>query len=401
MLQYSDLASPDFYRNPYPLYEKLRAAGPFVQMAPKALITGRAETVRAVLLDRKMGKAYLQAVHSRYGEAGVQQPVFQALSRTLLMMNPPTHTRLRALLMKAFNAKQIDSMREMSQASSDELIDALPTDRTFDLVSGFTTPMPVRLICKMMDMPVEDALMLGGEVSKMGQALEAAPLNAEQLAAANAANVSLEAYFRDLVAARRKKPGSDLISMLLSVNDNGDTLTEDEVVSNVLLVFAAGHETTGNMIGNALIALHRHPDQLEKLRENPELLPRAINECIRFDSSLQAVQRIALEDTEIAGVPIPQGTLVMLSLGAANHDPAQYAEAEKLIIDRPEAKEMPLMFAAGIHYCIGARLALLELESALGTILRRLPTLRLTNLDNLEWQPRNVLRGVKSLMCTV
>ncbi|MEM5386553.1 cytochrome P450 [Paraburkholderia phymatum] len=400
-MKYTDLASAEFYRDPYPLYQHLRQAGPFIPIAPNTLMTGRAEIVRSVLLDRKMGKAYLQAVRSRYGEAGVQQRVFQALSRTLLMMNPPTHTRLRALLMKAFNTKQIDSMREMSQATSDELIDALPTDGPFDLVSGFTTPMPVRLICKIMDMRVEDALMLGAEVSKMGQALEAAPLNTEQLAAANAANVNLEAYFKDLVAARRKKPGSDLISMLLSVNDNGDTLTEEEVVSNVLLVFAAGHETTGNMIGNALIALHRHPDQLEKLRAHPELLPSAINECIRFDSSLQAVQRIALEDTEIAGIPIPRGTLVMLSLGAANRDPAQYAEPEKLTIDRPETTAIPLMFAAGIHYCIGARLAMLELESALGTILRRLPTLRLTNLDNLEWQPRNVLRGVKSLMCAV
>jgi cytochrome P450 len=328
---------------------------------------------------------------------GVSQPVFQALSRVLLMMNPPMHTRLRALLMKAFNAKQIESLRATSLSVAEELIDALPTDGPFDLMSAFAVPMPIRIICKMMDLSVDDAPMLGAEVSKLVQSLEAAPLTPDQVASANLATRHLEAYFKDVVSARRKRPGTDLISTLLSVNDNGDTFSEDEIVSNAILLFASGHETTSNMIGNALISLHRHPDQLDRLKAFPELLPQAVSECLRYDSSVQIVQRVALEDTDIEGIAVPKGTIVLLSLGAANHDSAQFEEPSSLMIERPEGTCRSIMFAGGIHYCLGARLAILELETALGTVLRRLPALRLTNLDDLQWHPRNTLRGVTSL----
>jgi cytochrome P450 len=399
-MNYTDLASPDFYKDPYPLYQRLRDAGQLVPIAPRTLISGHFDVIRALLVDRKMGKAYMEAVRSRYGEAGVQQPVFQALSRMLLMMNPPAHTRLRTLLMKAFNARQIDLLREISQSTADELIDALPAGQPFDIMSQFALPMPIRIICRMMDVRVEDAPMLGADVGRLAQAFEAAPLNADQIAMTNTALSNLEAYFRDVVAARRRKPGTDLISTMLSVNDNGDTLSEDEIIWNVIFVFAAGHETTSNMIGNALIALHRHPDQLDKLRAQPELLTRAVNECVRYDSSVQVVQRVALEDTEVEGIAIPAGTIVVLSLGAANRDPSQFDEPDTLLIERPESASPALMFSGGIHYCLGARLAMLELETALGTVLRRLPELRLTNLAELQWHPRNTLRGVVSLLAT-
>jgi len=399
-MKYSDLASTEFYQNPYPLYERLRQAGPLVQIAPNTLIAGRYESVRAVLADKKMGKAYMLAVQSRYGESGPRQPAFQMLSRVLLMMNPPTHTRLRALLMKAFNSKQVELMRETIEAVADELVDALPSDKPFDLVSDFAVPMPLRIICRMMDVPLADASMLGAETERFAQALEAAPLNAEQLERANAATQNMAAYFRDVVAARRRRPGTDLISMLMSVNENGDAFTEDEIVSNAILMFAAGHETTANMIGNALIALHRNPEELAKLRAQPELLSDAVTECIRYDGSIQAIQRVALEDTEIAGTPIPRGTIVMLSLGAANRDPAQYKDADRLVIDRSDHPGLPLTFAAGIHYCLGARLAILQVETALSALLRKAPQLQLLNLNELCWHQRNVLHGVTSLIGT-
>jgi cytochrome P450 len=397
-MKYSDLSSLDFYQNPYPVYQRMRQEGRLVPIAPNTLITGHFDIVQALLVDRKMGKGYLDVVRGRYGEEGVGQPIFQALSRMLLMMNPPMHTRLRALLMKAFNAKQMESLRETSMSVAEELIDALPNDGPFDLVSQFAVPMPIRIICKMMDLSVDDAPMLGGEVSKLVQSLEAAPQSPDQIASANSATLHLEAYFKDVILARREKPGTDLISTLLSVNDNGDTFNDDEIVSNAILLFAAGHETTANMIGNALIALHRHPDELHRLKERPELLPQAVSECLRYDSSVQAVQRVALEDTEVEGIAIPKGTIVLLSLGAANHDPAQFDEPTRLMIERPESTSRSVMFAGGVHYCLGARLAMLELESALGAVLRRLPELRLTNLDNLQWHSRNTLRGVSSLL---
>jgi cytochrome P450 len=396
-MNYTDLSSADFYKDPYPVYQRIRQEGRLVQVAPNTLITGHYDIVHALLVDRKMGKCYLESVRSRYGEEGVHQPVFQALSRMFLMMNPPAHTRLRALLMKAFNAKQIELLHGISQSVADELIDALPADGPFDLVSEFAVPMPIRIICRMMDLCVEDALMLGAEVGQVAQSLEPAPLSADRLASANRAARNLEAFFKDVIAARREKPGTDLISTLLSVNDEGETLSEDEIISNAILLFAAGHETTSNAIGNALIALHRHPDQLDQLRARPELVPRAVSECLRYDSSAQILQRVALKDTEIDGVTLPKGTFVLLSLGAANRDPAQFDEPDRLIIQRAQSTSHSIMFGAGIHYCLGARLAMLELETALGTVLRRIPKLRLTNLDSLQWHPRNTLRGVISL----
>jgi cytochrome P450 len=399
-MKFNDLSSAEFYRDPYPLYQRLRSEGRLVPIAPNTFISGHYDIIDALLVDRKMGKGYLDGVRVRYGEEGVHQPAFQALSRMFLMMNPPAHTRLRALLMKAFNARQIELLRETSQAVADELIDALPKDRPFDLVSEFAMLMPVRIICRLLDVRIEDAPMLAAEVGKMVLSLEAAPMDPDQLAIVNAANLNIEAYFKEIVAARRKKPGTDLISMLLSIEDGGDTFSEDEIVSNVVLLFAAGHETTSNMIGNALISLHRHPGQLDKLRAHPELLPRAVSECMRHDSSVQLVTRMALEDTEVDGIAIPKGTILFLLVGSANRDPARFDKPDELVIERTENANRSIMFGGGIHYCLGARLATLELETALGTLLTRLPNLRLTNIDDLQWHARNTLRGVTSLMAT-
>lgn len=399
-MKLTDLSSAEFYKDPYPLYRSIRDEGRLVPVAPNTFITGHFDIVEALLTDRKMGKGYLDTIRVQYGEEGVHEPAFQAMSRMLLMMNPPTHTRLRALLMKAFNARQIESLREVTQAVADELIDALPADRPFDLVSEFAVPMPIRIICRLLDVNVNDSPMLGAAVGQLVQTLESAPLNADRLACVNVASRNLEAYFKDVVATRRKKRGTDLISTLLSVNDGGDTFTEDEVVSNVILLFAAGHETTSNMIGNALISLHRHPDQLEKLRANPELLPRAVTECMRYDSSVQQARRIALEQTEVDGVTLSKGTIVFTVIGAANRDPAHFDRPDELIIERSETANRSIMFGGGVHYCLGARLATLELEIGLGTLLTRLPNLRLTNLHDLQWHARNTLRGVTSLIAT-
>jgi cytochrome P450 len=399
-MKFTDLASAEFYENPYPLYERLRAEGRLVPIAPNTFITGHYDIIDALLVDRKMGKGYLDSVRTRYGEEGVRQPAFQAMSRMFLMMNPPVHTRLRALLMKAFNTRQIESLRETSRAVAAELIDALPANRPFDLVSEFAMLMPVRIICRMLEVPIEDAPMLAAEVGHMVASLEAAPLDAERLARVNQATLKVEAYFKEVVTARRKRPGTDLISTLLTVEDDGDTFSEDEIVSNVVLLFAAGHETTSNMIGNALISLHRHPDQLAKLKAHPELLPQAVAECMRHDSSVQVVTRMALEDTEVDGMAIPKGTFMFLLVGAANRDPARFANPDALVIERPENTSRSIMFGGGIHYCLGARLATLEMENALEALVTRLPDLRLTDLDHLQWHPRNSLRGATSLMAT-
>jgi cytochrome P450 len=397
-MKLTDLSSTDFYRNPYPLYQTLRAEGAFVQAAPHILMTGRYDVIDALLLDRRMGKGYMQSIRARYGEEGPRQPAFQALDRMFLMMNPPEHTRLRALLMKAFNARSVESLRDVSQRVADDLIDAFPRGESFDLVHAYMQPLPVKIICNLLDVPIEDAKTLGATVGELVQSLEAAPLNADGLVKVNAAALTLENYFRTVVLERRKNLGNDLISMLLSVENDGERLSDDEIVSNVILLFAAGHETTSNMIGNSLVALHRHPDQLDLLKKRPELLPKAIAECMRYDSSVQFLTRVALEDTEVNGIKLPKGALVFMLLGAANRDPEHFQDPDKLLIERPENSSRMIMFGGGIHYCLGARLATLEIQIALGTLLARVPELSLLNTQDLRWYPRNTLRGVESLM---
>jgi cytochrome P450 len=395
-MKFSDLSSPAFFENPYPFYEQLRAQGALVPLAPNIMITGHYAVIDTLLRDRRVGKTYMPSVVARYGESGPEQPVFQALSRMFLMMNPPLHTRLRSLLMAAFNARQIDLLREVTQSTADTLIDAFEPGAPFDLVSDYALPLPVNVICRLLDVPVEDGVKLGSAASHFGNALEAAPMDAVHLAAANEATQTLECYFKSVVEERRAKPGNDLVSALLRAEEAGETLTEDEIISNVLLLFVAGHETTSNMLGNALIALHRHPGQLARLKGDASLLPKAVGECLRFDSSVQMIVRTAFEDVEAAGHSIARGTIVFMLLGSANRDPGQFEKPDELDIGRTLQGRL-LSFGAGIHHCLGARLAALELETGLGSLISRLPDLRITNLDALQWRQRNTLRGVESL----
>jgi cytochrome P450 len=393
-----DLSTPEFYRDPYPLYEKVRARGKLFNVAPHILMTGHYDMIDAILVDRRMGKGYMESIRARYGEEGPAQPVFQGLARMFLMMNPPAHTRLRALLMKAFDARRVDGLRQVCQDVADELVDAFPTSQAFDLASAYSQPLPVRIICRLLDIPVEDADMLAADVNQLVLSLEAAPLPPQDVEKVNAAMIKVEDYFRRVVRERRRQPGTDLVSVLLSVQEDGQGLTEEEVVSNVILLFVAGHETTANMIGNALIALHQHPEQLRLLAQRPELLPKAINECMRYDSSVQFITRMALEDTEAGGIALPKGSIVFMCLGAANRDPARFEDADKLLIERPESGNRLISFGGGIHYCLGARLAAMELQIGLGTLLARLPGMRLVELDALQWRKRNTVRGVQALV---
>jgi cytochrome P450 len=396
-MQFSDFASPRFYADPYPLYQELRAAGPLVSLAPGFWITGWYPVVDALLRDRRLGRNYQQNMRLRYGDDRAQLPVFQAFARMLLLLNPPAHTRLRALLMQAFNVKQVVDFRQLAQGIAEALIDQFAPARAVDLVQAYAFPLPIRVICTFLDVPYHDAALFTQAVSATVQALDTAPMDAAQLAAANHAIEHLQEYFTDHLRARRRRPGHDLISLLLTVEEEGQRLTEEEIVANIILLFIAGHETTTNMIGNALVALHRHPAQLARAQADAALLPAVVGECLRYDGAVQMASRTALDDLEIAGQRIARGQGIFLCLGAANRDPAKFAEPDRLRIDRPDQDARLLTFGGGIHYCLGARLAMVELEVALGTLFRRVPQLQLTNLDTLTWHPRNSLRGVQTL----
>jgi cytochrome P450 len=394
--------SPAFFDDPYQYYEVLREQGPLVALTPdgKRFATARYGIVTALLDDRRMGRRYMPGVVRRYGEERASQPTFQALSRMFITMDPPEHTPLRALLMQAFNARQVERLREVTRATAERLIGALAHDKPFDLVSGYALPLPVQVIAGVLGLPFEEAAAIGLKMERFARAFESIAMDDATLAAANAATLELEQYFYGVLEARRTQPGNDLISMLISVEAEGRRLTNDEIVSNVLLLFFAGHETTSNMIGNAVVSLHRHPEQLKKLREQPQLLPKAIIECMRYESSVQTALRTTLEDgVEIEGIALPRGSIVTLMLGGANRDPAQFHDPNQLILDRTENDRRILSFGGGLHYCLGARLAQLELHIALETLLTRLPDLRVLNLHELHWRHHNTLRGVEALWC--
>lgn len=395
-MQFSDFSSPAFFAAPYPLYQKIRDAGPLLPVAPNAFVTGRFAVVDALLRDPRMGKTYLQSVTARYGEQATAQPVFQSLNRTLLMTNPPSHTRLRALLMKTFNARQIEKLTAIIEATSHELLERAGKSAEFDLVSDYAHPLPVQIICRLLDIPVAQATILGGAASQLVAAFDLAPLDANALHAADEAALQLERYFQEIVGQRRAQPGDDLISAMLGVESEGSRLSDEEVVSNAVLLFIAGHETTSNMIGNTMIALFRHPNQMAALLQDLKRLPRAITECMRYDGAVQMLVRTAFEDLSVADVTLARGSVVFMLIGAANRDPAAFTQPDTLDVLR-ETSAPSLAFGAGIHYCLGARLATLELEIAIRNLLTRFPTIRPVDLDALVWHRRNNLRGVTSL----
>jgi cytochrome P450 len=394
-MEFADFKTATFFDNPYPVYASLRAEGPIVPIAPNMMMTGHYDIVDSLLHDRRIGKAYLESVRARYGEAAAEQPVFQNVSRTMFSINPPAHTSLRSLMMKAFNARQIESIREIARATANELIDAIAKTDGADLMASYASPLPIRIICRMLDVPVEDAVALANATSEMVRVIDAVPIPLDELAGPNEACATLERYFAHVIEARRSKPGDDLISLLLRIEDSGVKMTEEDIIANVILLFNAGHETTSNMLGNSLVALHRHPEQLHALRQHPDRTAQAVFECARYDTSVQSTVRTALEDVEIGGTTIPRGTIIMTMLGSANRDPAKFSDPDRLDISRDDARL--ISFGAGIHHCLGYRLALLQLETAMKVLLERLPRLHLTNLDSLQWRRHGNLRGVKAL----
>lgn len=397
-MQLADFATPEFYADPYPLYAKIRAAGELVSLAPGMSVTGHHKLVNALLCDRRVGRAYLAGVRLRYGEEASHGAAFQAWSRMMLLMNPPAHTPVRAALMRAFNAGQMERLQCLVHAAADELVSSFEHQGQADLMEEFAIPLPMRVICSLLDVPITDAPIFAEAAQILLQTLEMAPMSDQQREAANEAAIRMQDYFGRVVERRKVCPGDDLISRLLAAEIDGEQLRDDDLVANVMLLFMAGHETTASMIGNALIALHRHPEQWEKLRARPELMQTAVQECLRFDTSVQLGMRVALEDVEILGHRIPAGHIVYLLIGSANRDPSVFSTPDILDIERTDDASRMVTFGGGVHYCLGARLAQYELTTALGILIERLPNLQLPELAQLDWHQRHTLRGVKRLL---
>ena len=328
----------------------------------------------------------------------MDEPVFRSMRHWMLQQDPPDHTRLRGLVVKAFTARRVEDMRPRIQQIVDETLDRIIPQGNMDLIEDFAFRLPVTIICDMLGIPEEHREVFYTRLARRrpparSGAADAATRSSE----ANAGNAMAAMYFQQLFELRRKNPGDDLTTQLVQAEEDGSKLSNEELTANIILLFGAGHETTVNLIGNGLLALHRNPDQLALLKAKPELITNAIEEFLRYDSSVQLTGRVALEDIDdLGGKRIPKGESVLCLLGSANHDPAVYPDhPERLDITRPNVR--PLSFGGGIHFCLGAQLARIEAEVAISTLLRRLPDLRLDDAVNPEWRPTFVLRGLKRL----
>ena len=389
--------SPEFIRNPYPYYERLRTTDPMHLTPFGSFVASRHADASLVLRDKRFGKDFVERTVRRYGPDIMKEPIFRSMSHWMLQQDPPDHTRLRGLVVKAFTARRVEDMRPRIQQIVDQTLDRIIPQGKMDLIEDFAFRLPVTIICDMLGIPEEhrEAFYTGSRDG--GRILDPVPLSPEEIKQGNANNAVAAMYFQQLFELRRKQPGDDLTTQLVQAEEDGNKLTNEELTANIILLFGAGHETTVNLIGNGMLALHRNPDQLALLKANPNLITNAIEEFLRYNSSVQLTGRVALEDIEdLGGRKIPKGESVLCLLGSANHDPAVYPDhPERLDIARPNVK--PLSFGGGIHFCLGAQLARIEAEIAISTLLRRLPDLRLDDAENPEWRPTFVLRGLKRL----
>jgi cytochrome P450 len=389
--------APEFIRNPYPYYERLRTSDPMHLTSFGSFVASRHAEASLVLRDKRFGKDFVERTIRRYGPQIMEEPVFRSMSHWMLQADPPDHTRLRGLVVKAFTARRVEDMRPRIQEIVDQTLDRIiPTGR-MDLIEDFAFRLPVTIICDMLGIPEDHREAFYAGSRDGGRLLDPVPLSREEIKQGNAGNLMAQMYFQQLFDLRRKQPGDDLTTQLVQAEEDGHKLSNEELTANIILLFGAGHETTVNLIGNGLLALYRNPDQLALLKANPGLITNAIEEFLRYDSSVQLTGRVTLEDIEdLGGKRIPKGETVLCLLGSANHDPAVYPDhPERLDITRPNVR--PLSFGGGIHFCLGAQLARIEAEIAISTLLRRLPDLRLDDAENPQWRPTFVLRGLKRL----
>ncbi|MBW5423400.1 cytochrome P450 [Streptomyces sp. BG9H] len=392
----------DFLANPYPTYAHLRTTGRahYNPQTDQWLIPHHAD-VSALLRDRRVGRTYRHRfTHEEFGRTPPppeQEPFHTLNDNGMLDLEPPTHTRIRRLVAKAFTPRTVERLRTYVEELADALVRDLVADGGGDLAARVAEPLPVAVIAQMLGIPESDRPLLRPWSAAICGMYELNPTE-ETAARAVRASVEFTAYLSDLISTRRENPGDDLISALIAAYEDGQShgqsLTEQEMISTCVLLLNAGHEATVNATVNGWYALFRHPAQLAALRADPaRLIPTAVEELMRYDTPLQLFERWVLDDIEIDGVTIPRGAELALLFGSANHDPAVFTRPAELDIARRDNPH--ISFSAGIHYCIGAPLARIELAASMGALLRRAPGMRLAAEPRRK--PNFVIRGLEEL----
>jgi len=383
---------PEFIANPYPFYHRLQAEDPVHRstLLPDTWVVTRYADVVMVLRDSRFDRHDAESFfRERFGE-GLLLSVF---TKWMLFRDPPDHTRLRNLVNKAFTPRAIEGLRPRIQDIVNFLLDDVQPHGRMDIMADLAYPLPVLVICELLGVPAKDRDLFKEWSGDVARTLD--PIQTPEMVEKGHAIVdSMVNYFRGLIATLRKNPQDNILSGMIAAEEQGDRLSEEELLANCILLFSAGHETTVNLIGNGLLALMRNPEQKQLLQENPPLIQSAVEEFLRYDGPVQLTGRSTKEDIEIGGNLIREGERVMTVLAAANRDPAQFSDPDRLDIVRKDNHHVAL--GHGIHFCLGASLARAEAQLAIGTFLRRMP--QATWLEETpHWRPAFTLRGLEKL----
>jgi cytochrome P450 len=378
--------------NPYPLYHQLRETEPVLRTELGWMLT-RYDDCWAAMRDPRLGKDYAPQMEQRFGPGWRRHPSLTAGEHSMLNTTGAEHMRLRKLVIKAFTPRTVENMKPVIERVVNELLDPVADAGGGNVLEAVGFPLPVTIIGEMLGVPVADRQQFRALVRDLVALFEMQPTD-EQMAAADAAELTIEEYFLRLIVEKRRQPGEDLLSKLATAEVGGDRLSDDELVTLASLLFEAGFETTTNLFGNGLLALLRHPDQLALLRRDPTLLPNLPDEFLRYDGTAQLVNRVTEASVDVGGVTIPAGEQVFALLGAGNRDPARYPNPDRLDVTRTDIQ--PLTFGGGVHFCLGAALARAEIEITFRTLLGRFDHIELTG-DEPCFQDRLTLRGLTAL----
>jgi cytochrome P450 len=377
--------TPEFREDPYQFFSLLREHEPVHQTPFGVYLVSRHADASAIVRDPHLStdqqnsdlfRAFAEANPPSDDDAMNQDQMNDAV---MLFMDPPDHTRLRGLVSKAFTPKMVERLRMRVQEIVDERLDEVEArgDGRMDVVTDLAYPLPVVIICELLGVPPEDHATFSAWSSELAASIDPDPLvSPDQRVRIEAAGNAFLEYFSDLIERRRRSLRDDLLSALIEAEEGGDRLSEEELLGTALFLLIAGHETTVNLIGNGTLALLQHRDQLERLREDPSLDRHAVEELLRFDSPVQLTQRITLDEYQVGGVTIPKGQNLVPLLGAANRDPEEFDEPDRLDLGRENANRN-VAFGGGHHFCLGAALARLEGAAAIGTLVRRFPGIEL------------------------
>jgi hypothetical protein len=401
----AELARPESLPDPYPVLAGLREASPFAEANGALVVVGKHEDCSRVLRDQRASSDRSRSLLASPARAA-------ASTRSFLALDPPDHTRLRRLVSRAFTARIVARLEPRIRRLTDDLLTAAAGGSDLEVVSALAYPLPVAIISELLGVPAGDHQRFAGWSARLAHSLQP-PLGLAmeeakaRVAEAATARAEFAAYFQELIEARRKEPADDLLSELIKAEDDGQQLSEGELIATCVLLLVAGHETTVGLISNAILALLRHPDQLAALRAEPDLAAGAVEETLRYDAPVQLTSRIARGDMQIGPVNAPDGAVVLLLLAAAGRDPEAFAEPDRFDIRRRDVGH--LAFAAGPHFCLGAPLARLEAAIALQAFASRVTDPMLgaggdagvgvdADADALVYRPNLNLRGPQRLV---